>query len=136
MKSISNEKKTIPTQKGKWFVVGVEAYQSPKEKTRNAVLSFVDITDLKVELEQKVEAEKQLQREILDVEKKERWRLGQFLHAYGSSKIHRASKCCLISIDPKLQQLDEETRMELKKIKRIIVKTEKSLRAAVPFGST
>lgn len=130
-------KKIIPTKKGDCFVIGIEGFQSAKEETGIVVLSFVDVTDLRAELEQKVEAEKQLQREILEVEKKERWRLGQFLHDTAAQNL-LSIKMLLDLLDPQLQKLDEETRTELDKIKRLIVKTEKSLRelsrSVLPIG--
>lgn len=120
-------KRIISPQNGIWFVVGVEVYHSSKEKVANLVLSFVDITELMAELEHKVEVERQLQREILEVEKKERWRLGQFLHDTAAQNL-LSIKMILDLIEPELQQLNDETRMELEKIKRVVIKTENNLR--------
>jgi len=78
-------------------------------------------------LEAKVEDEKELQKEILEVEKEERWRLGQYLHD-GTAQNLLAIKMLLDIIDPKLQQLDKETREELEKVKRLVVKSESNIR--------
>ena len=78
-------------------------------------------------LEAKVETEQELQKEILEVEKEERWRLGQYLHD-GTAQNLLAIKMLLDIIDPKLQQLDEETRKELEKVKRLVIKSETNIR--------
>lgn len=118
-------KELVLTKESECFAVIVESWKSCKSE--EAIISFIDVTNLKVELEEKIQAEKQLQREILNVEKKERWRLGKFLHDTAAQNL-LSIKMVLDRIDPKIQQLDKETRMELKKIKRVVVKTEKSLR--------
>jgi two-component system CheB/CheR fusion protein len=78
--------KQVSTQNGDWFIMQLKPYKTTEYEVEGVVLTFVNITEFKKmetelraahkKLEDKIEAEKQLQSEILNVEKKERWRLG------------------------------------------------------------
>jgi len=83
-------------------------------------------------LEKKIKAEKELQKEILEVEKEERWRLGQYLHD-GTAQNLLGINMLLNIIEPRLQKLDEETKTELEKIKRLVVKSETNIRELSHF---
>ena len=83
-------------------------------------------------LEAKIKTEQELQKEILEVEKEERWRLGQYLHD-GTAQNLLAIKMLLDIIDPKFKQLDEETQRELDKVKRLVVKSESNIRELSHF---
>ncbi len=76
-------KKQVSSNNGSWYIMRIKPYRTTQHDIAGAVLTFVDITELKKiedEMEEKIEYQKQLQRDLLEVEKKERWRIGQYLH--------------------------------------------------------
>lgn len=134
--------KQVSSQNGDWYIMEIKPYKTTEYDVEGGVLTFVDITNFKKmeaelrtaykKLEDKIETEKQLQREILNVEEKERWRLGQYLHD-GTAQNLVGIKMLLDILDPNLQQLDEETKRELEKIKRLVVKSETNIRELSHF---
>jgi two-component system CheB/CheR fusion protein len=84
------------------------------------------------ELEEKIKFEKQLQRDILEVEEKERWRLGQYLHDETAQNI-LGVKMLLEILEPQIECSNEKAKQELKKIKQLIVRSEENIRELSHF---
>jgi signal transduction histidine kinase len=110
--------KLIFCETGKWYIFKVDPYKTI-EDVEGALLTFVDITDLKQALEDKIEAKNRLEREILRIEKKERWRIGQYLHDETAQTLVSAQMLAKI-VFPKIKQVDKETKKDLDKIKSLI----------------
>lgn len=75
--------KQISSEDNKHFSCRIMPYKTENGEVEGAVLTFLEITDLKKaeeELEEKIEVQKNLQQDLLRIDKKERWSLGQFLH--------------------------------------------------------
>lgn len=85
-----------------------------------------------LELEKKIEIEKQLQEDILQVEKRERWRIGQFLHDETAQNL-LGIKMLLDIISPEFKHLSEEYRQQMEKIRELIVETENDIRELSHF---
>lgn len=86
---------------------------------KGALLTFVDITELKRAFEDIVEAKNRLEREILSIEKKERWRIGQYLHDETAQKLV-GIKMIVESVFPKLKPTEEQTKKDLRIIKKLV----------------
>jgi len=92
----------------------------------------VDLKQAYNDLAKKIRAEKKLQQDILEVEEKERWRLGQYLHDETAQNI-LGVKMLLEIITPQIEAADEQTKQELEKIKQLIVQSEKNIRELSHF---
>ncbi|MCW9705720.1 chemotaxis protein CheB [Fodinibius salsisoli] len=140
IESMLGDKKLDPIQKqirsseGKSYMMHIKPYNTTDYKVEGAVLTFVDITELekvKTELEEKIEIQKQLQQDVLRVEKKERWSIGQFLHDEISQNL-LAIKLMLDS-SPQIKKLDEDSRNEINDIKQLIVESLQNIRGLSHF---
>ena len=92
----------------------------------------LDLKQAYNDLAKKIRAEKKLQQDILEVEEKERWRLGQYLHDETAQNI-LGVKMLLEIITPQIEAADEQTKQELEKIKQLIVQSEKNIRELSHF---
>lgn len=75
-------KKEVAGKDGRWFMLELRPH-APEDEKDGAVITFVDITEIKeteLELAEKVEKIKELQRQIITNDISDRWRIGQFLH--------------------------------------------------------
>lgn len=85
-------------------------------KTENELRKAYD------ELEKKIKLQNRLEHEILQIEKKERWRVGQYLHDETAQKLLYV-KMLMDSIFPKIKPSDEKTRKKMDEIESIIKET-------------
>lgn len=125
--------KQVSTENGRWYNMGIEPNMSPDNNIEGAVLTFVDITKLKEverELEDKIKIQKQLQQDVLRVENKERWSIGQFLHDEISQNL-LASKTLLDNLDSK--DLDKEVLEELRDIRNSVIDSLNKIRELSHF---
>ena len=90
------------------------------------------LNEIQSELQSKIQTEKELQRDILEVEKKERWRLGQYLHDETAQNL-LSIKMLIELLAPKIEALDEEAKEQVEKIRRMIVRIEKNVRELSHF---
>lgn len=75
-------RKEVEGENGRWYMLELRPH-SPEDYGGGVVVTFVDVTDLKeteLELAEKIERYKELQRLIIKRDMSERWRVGQFLH--------------------------------------------------------
>lgn len=75
-------KKEVADKSGRWYVMELRPYVTTNE-VEGVIITFVDVTDLKKteeELANKVDQIKDLQRQIIKNDVKERWKIGQYLH--------------------------------------------------------
>lgn len=110
--------KLIFCETGKWYIFKVEPY-STTGNIEGALLTFVDITDIKQALEDKIEAKNRLEREILRIEKKERWRIGQYLHDETAQTLVSAQMLAN-KVFSQIKSVDEKTKEDLDKLKTLI----------------
>ena len=110
--------KLIFCETGKWYIFKVETYRTT-ENIEGALLTFVDITDIKQALEDKIEAKNRLQQEILRIEKKERWRIGQYLHDETAQTLVSAQMLAN-KVFARIKSMDEKTKEDLDRVKKLI----------------
>lgn len=122
--------KQIHTNDGKWFNMQIKPYRTTDNQIDGAVITFMDISDLKKvekELEEKIELQKQLQQDLLRVEKKDRWSIGQFLHDEVAQNL-LSVKTLLDAKSKQIRKLDKETQIEIGKVKNMIVESLQNIR--------
>ncbi|MDZ7681003.1 MAG: PAS domain-containing protein [Fodinibius sp.] len=81
LKELTNIEKVVATEGGKWYNMSIKPNLSSNNKIEGAVLTFVDVTELKEaeeKLEEKIEIQKKLQQDVLRVEKKSAGVSGSF----------------------------------------------------------
>jgi len=130
LKSLQPVEKQVISKSGKWFRIQIKPYRTTENEIDGAVITFLDITELKKaekELKEKIEIQKQLQQDVLRVEKKDRWSIGQFLHDEISQNL-LSIKTLLDAKSEQINKLDKETRDELNNIKEMIVESLQNIR--------
>lgn len=89
------------------------------------------LTEINQKLQEKIELQKQLQQDVLRVEKKERWSIGQFLHDEISQNLLAIKT--LLDSSPQIKKLDKKTRDEIDEIKELILQSLKNIRELSHF---
>ncbi|HKK45333.1 MAG TPA: CheR family methyltransferase, partial [Balneolaceae bacterium] len=130
LKDLKPVKKQLASKTGKWVVMQLRPYQTTENVIKGAVITFLDITDLKkaeLRLEEKIEMQKQLQQDLLRVEKKDRWSIGQFLHDEVAQNL-LSVKTLLDAKSKQIKKLDKETQDDLGNLKDMIIESLKNIR--------
>jgi two-component system CheB/CheR fusion protein len=105
--TLEKSRKEVSTEDGDdCYIMRLGPYQTTGSENEGVVITFMDVTDLRAaqqELSEKIERIKDLQREILETNVNERWRLGKQLHDEVAQSMV-ASEITLQGIQRKLEK--------------------------------
>lgn len=123
LESRNKTQKEIKANDGDTYIMRLSPYQTTENKIGGAVVTFMNITDLRIarqELEEEIEQKKELQRQILKINVSERWKLGRQLHD-GLGQTLVAVDMRLNSLKKKLEkdELDEDYVGEINELSKI-----------------
>lgn len=111
----------VHDQSGRWYMMELRPYLT-KDKVEGVVITFVDITELKEtkeELAKKVEENKELQREIINNDVAQRWKIGRYLH----DELAQSLIFAVLIIDNMIDKLEEGENIlpeEITELKNIL----------------
>lgn len=117
-------KKEVEGKNGRWYMLELRPH-SPQDNMEGVIITFVDVTDLKEagqELAEKIEKNKELQRQIIKKDVSERWRIGQFLHD-NIGQILVAANLQLQDVKKKLATGDNDVEKDIDQVLEILEKS-------------
>lgn len=123
-------KKEVTDKNNHYFIMRLVPYVTTEDKAEGVVITFVEVTELKdaeVKLSEQIEEIKELQREILNSDIKERWKIGQYLHDELAQSL-LAAGFIIDQLARDLKAEDDDHSEEIQELKGILKRCTESAR--------